>query len=54
MKFISNAGIIIETNDEVKIEICKSQGLVEFNAANPQPSPNDIIIVDDYTVAKRK
>lgn len=54
MKFVSDAGIIIETNDAAKMDICKSMGMVEFKAANPQPSQDDVIVVDDYTVTKRK
>ena len=54
MKFVSDAGIIIETYDPVKIDICRSMGMVEFKAANPQPSQENVIVVDDYTVTKRK
>ena len=53
MKFVSDAGIIFETDDSDKIEIYKSLGMVEFKAANPQPNQDNIIVVDDYTVTKR-
>ena len=53
-KFLTNAGIIIETNDRDKIECFKAKGLEEYK---PEPQPvQEVEATDDYVVkpAKKK
>ena len=53
-KFLTKAGLVIETNDKDKIECYKSKGLQEF-IEEPQPK-QDVEIADEYIVkpAKKK
>lgn len=53
-KFLTRAGIVIETNDKDKIECYKAQGLSEY-VYDPQPI-QDVEIAEEYVVrpAKKK
>ena len=53
-KFLSKAGLILETNDPDKIECYRVQGLVEIKQ-EPQPK-QEVEIANDYIVrpAKKK
>ena len=53
-KFLSKAGIILETDDINKIECYKAKGLKEFTE-EPQPL-QDVEVADEYVVrpAKKK
>lgn len=53
-KFLTKAGLLIETNDADKIECYKAKGLHEITE-EPQPVQN-VEVADDYTVkpAKKK
>lgn len=53
-KFLSKAGLILETNDADKIECYRVQGLVEIKQ-EPQPK-QEVEIANDYIVrpAKKK
>lgn len=53
-KFLNKAGLIIETNDEAKIECYKAKGLTEY-VEDPQPK-QEVEVADDYIVrpAKKK
>lgn len=54
VKFLSKAGIILETDDQTKIECYKSKGLKEV-IDEPQPL-QDVEVAEDYVVrpAKKK
>lgn len=53
-KFLTKAGLLVETDDADKIECYKAKGLKEF-IEEPQPA-QDVEIADEYTVkpAKKK
>lgn len=53
-KFLTKAGLLIETNDADKIECYKAKGLKEITE-EPQPV-QDVEVAGDYTVkpAKKK
>ena len=50
-KFLTQAGLEIETNDKDKIECYRAKGLKEVKI-EPQPIQEDVKPVDDYVVAK--
>ena len=52
--FLNNAGLLIETDDAIKIECFRAKGLKEINE-EPQPV-QDVEVEDDFTVkpAKKK
>lgn len=54
VKFLSKAGIILETDDQAKIECYKAKGLKEL-INEPQPI-QDVEVAEDYIVrpAKKK
>lgn len=54
VKFLNNAGLVIETNDAAKIECYKAKGLAEY-VEDPQPK-QEVEVADDYIVrpAKKK
>lgn len=47
-KFLTKAGLIIETEDKDKIECLKSKGLREF-VEEPQPI-QDVEVASDYAI----
>lgn len=53
-KFLNNAGLIIETDDIVKIECYKAKGLKEL-IIESQPT-QEVEAIDDFTIkpAKKK
>lgn len=53
-KFLSKAGLVLETNDADKIECYRAQGLVEIKQ-EPLPEQN-VEVASDYVVrpAKKK
>ena len=53
-KFLTKAGLVVETSDKDKIECYKAKGLKEF-VEEPQPKQN-VEVADDYVVkpAKKK
>lgn len=53
-KFLTKAGLVVETNDAIKIECYKAKGLQEL-INEPQPV-QDVEIADDFVVkpAKKK
>lgn len=53
-KFLNKAGLVLETNDAVKIECYKAAGLTELKE-EPQPEQK-VEVADEFTVrpAKKK
>ena len=50
-KFLTKAGLVIETEDAEKIEVYKAKGLTEFKT-EPQPEQKEVIVTDDFIVKK--
>ena len=54
-KFLTKAGLLVETNDADKIACYKAKGLTEV-IDEPQPKQENVEIADDFVVkpAKKK
>lgn len=51
-KFLTKAGLVLETNDKDKIECYKAKGLIEVKT-EPQPV-QDVEVADDFVVKPAK